>query len=146
MPPIWQHCPVGTPLPPPAPPPHPHPAPPQGEFPGGGLEWGEGTIECLKREFIEEMELDIEVLEHFYTTDFFVQSDFNNEVQVMNVFYKVSTASPEKIKVSPFGTMPNETHNAAVFMWINKSEIHPDLFTYPIEKRVAELLSQEIKL
>lgn len=116
------------------------------KFPGGGLEWGEGTLECLKREFMEEMNLEIEVGEHFYTTDFFVQSDFNHEVQVMNVFYKVKTENPEKIKVSPRGTLPHETHNAAVFIWMEKSEIHPDLFTYPIEKRVAELLSQEIKL
>ena len=45
------------------------------KFPGGGLEFGEGTIDCLKREFIEEMNLEIEVLSHFYTTDFFVSSN-----------------------------------------------------------------------
>ena len=31
------------------------------KFPGGGLEYGEGTRDCLKREFKEEMDLDVEV-------------------------------------------------------------------------------------
>ena len=33
------------------------------KLPGGGLEFGEGTIECLHREFAEELNLKIEVLE-----------------------------------------------------------------------------------
>ncbi len=46
------------------------------KFPGGGLEIGEGTRECLKREFKEEMNLEVEVEKHFYTTDFYQQSAF----------------------------------------------------------------------
>jgi len=34
------------------------------KFPGGGLEFGEGTRDCLKREFKEEMDLDVEVTDH----------------------------------------------------------------------------------
>lgn len=41
------------------------------KFCGGGLEFGEGTRDCLKREFLEEMNLNIEVTRHLYTTDFF---------------------------------------------------------------------------
>lgn len=44
------------------------------KFIGGGLEYGEGLIDCLKREFIEELGIEIEILKHFYTTDFFVES------------------------------------------------------------------------
>ncbi len=40
------------------------------KFPGGGLESGEGTRDCLKREFKEEMNLNVEIGEHIYTTDF----------------------------------------------------------------------------
>jgi 8-oxo-dGTP pyrophosphatase MutT (NUDIX family) len=46
------------------------------KFPGGGLEFGEGTRDCLKREFKEEMDLDVEVGDHLYTTDFFQMSAF----------------------------------------------------------------------
>ena len=42
------------------------------KFPGGGLHYGEGLIDCLKREFREECNgQEIENIRHFYTTDFF---------------------------------------------------------------------------
>ena len=41
------------------------------KFPGGGLEFGEGTRDCLKREFMEEMNLSVSVDDHIYTTDYF---------------------------------------------------------------------------
>ncbi|RYY84950.1 MAG: NUDIX domain-containing protein, partial [Chitinophagaceae bacterium] len=47
------------------------------KFPGGGLEFGEGTRDCLRREFEEEMQLHVEVGEHLYTTDFYQQSAYN---------------------------------------------------------------------
>ena len=48
------------------------------KFPGGGLEFGEGTRDCLKREFLEEMNLNVEVGKHLYTTDYFQLSSFNS--------------------------------------------------------------------
>lgn len=35
------------------------------KFPGGGLEYGEGVLECLHREFDEELNVKIDVIEHF---------------------------------------------------------------------------------
>lgn len=58
------------------------------KFPGGGLEWGEGTIDGLKREWREELEADIEVTEHFYTTDFFQKSAWD-ESQVISIYYLI---------------------------------------------------------
>jgi len=66
------------------------------KFPGGGLEPGEGTRECLKREFKEEMDLDVEVNEHLYTTDFFQMSAFNPEYQIISIYYGVKAL--EEIK------------------------------------------------
>src|ERR1700760_837137 len=57
------------------------------KFPGGGLEFGEGTRECLKREFKEEMDLEVRVTDHIYTTDFFQMSAFNPEQQIIAVYY-----------------------------------------------------------
>src|SRR6201992_686956 len=63
------------------------------KFPGGGLEQGEGLREGLKREFVEECDVEVEVMSHFYTTDFFVKSAFNN-TQVISVYYLVKNTSP----------------------------------------------------
>ena len=42
------------------------------KFPGGGLEYGEGIIDALKREFREECNgQEIKNIKHFYTTDFY---------------------------------------------------------------------------
>src|SRR5678810_362599 len=59
------------------------------KFPGGGLELGEGTRDCLKREFKEEMDLEIEVAEHLYTTDFYQVSAFNPAHQIISIYYLV---------------------------------------------------------
>ena len=59
------------------------------KFPGGGLEFGEGTKDCLKREMMEETGHEFEVGEHFYTTDFFVPSEFDNSSQVVSVYYRM---------------------------------------------------------
>src|SRR5438067_57377 len=64
------------------------------KFPGGGLQFGEGLIDCLKREFREELEMDIEVANHFYTTDFFQSSAFNEKQQVISIYYLVKAISP----------------------------------------------------
>lgn len=59
------------------------------KFPGGGLEFGEGTRDCLKREFKEEMNLAVEVGDHLYTTDFYQQSAFNPNDQIISIYYFV---------------------------------------------------------
>src|SRR3982750_4232419 len=60
------------------------------KFPGGGLEFGEGTRDCLAREFMEEMNLKVEVGEHLYTTDFFQMSAFNPKFQIVSIYYYVT--------------------------------------------------------
>jgi|SRR5690606_38486157 len=58
------------------------------KFPGGGLEFGEGLEDALKREWMEELQLEIQVREHVYTTHFFQPSAFDDS-QVISVYYKI---------------------------------------------------------
>src|SRR5258708_35067242 len=60
------------------------------KFPGGGLELGEGTRDCLKREFKEEMDLDVEISENLYRTDFYQVSAFNHAHQIISIYYFVN--------------------------------------------------------
>jgi 8-oxo-dGTP pyrophosphatase MutT (NUDIX family) len=41
------------------------------KFPGGGMEYGEGTIDCLQREAMEEFGQSLINIRHFYTTDYY---------------------------------------------------------------------------
>src|SRR5206468_6399504 len=70
------------------------------KFPGGGLEFGEGTRDCLQREFLEEMNLKVEVQEHLYTTDFFQISAFNPDHQIISIYYKVQALEPITARIS----------------------------------------------
>ena len=110
------------------------------KFPGGGLELGEGLIDGLKREFVEECNAEIEVLSHFYTTDFFVKSAFNNS-QIISVYYRVKNIKnlnlPIKTKVFDFD---GEGELLQSFRWLKLRELSADDFTFPIDKHVAELL------
>lgn len=116
------------------------------KLPGGGLEFGEGTRDCLKREFKEETGLDVEVGEHFYTTDFFQISAFNQKDQIVSIYYKVHTAEPILLdtKTKPFDLCPEQTSNpngeSEVFRWIPWHELTSDSVTLPIDKVVVELL------
>ena len=58
------------------------------KLPGGGLEFGEGTRDCLQREFREETGLEVSIGEHFYTTDFFQISAFNHKDQIISIYYR----------------------------------------------------------
>ena len=61
------------------------------KFPGGGIEYGEGIIESLKREWREEVPCDIRIESLFYVTDYFIQSAFVKEDQIVSFYYTVNT-------------------------------------------------------
>ncbi|HMP94678.1 MAG TPA: NUDIX domain-containing protein, partial [Phnomibacter sp.] len=70
------------------------------KFPGGGLEFGEGTRDCLVREFKEELDLKVEVLDHLYTTDFFQMSAFRPTDQIISIYYYVKALEPIKFPLT----------------------------------------------
>src|ERR1700759_2553003 len=74
------------------------------KFPGGGLEFGEGTRDCLKREFKEEIDLEVEVGDHIYTTDFFQMSAFNSQHQIISIYYyaKALESITAPLRTKPF--------------------------------------------
>ncbi len=118
------------------------------KFCGGGLEFGEGTLACVKREFKEEMNLEIEVGEHFYTTDFFQQSKFRNKEQVVSIYYFVKALEPisehifqENKNVDKI----NKTELKQMIRWIAKENFSADIFQLPIDKVVAKKLIKYLK-
>ena len=108
------------------------------KFPGGGLEYGEGLADSLVREWKEELNIDISVKEHFYTTDFFVPSIKNDGSQVISVYYLVETKYPEKISTvaEPFA-FDEEKEGAEAYRWISLDTLSEEDFVLPIDKVVV---------
>lgn len=69
------------------------------KLPGGGLEFGEGTIECLHREFHEELNLKIEILDHHYTQENFIESRIKDNKQILNIYYTVKILNLDDLHV-----------------------------------------------
>jgi 8-oxo-dGTP diphosphatase len=117
------------------------------KFPGGGLEHGEGTIECIKREFIEETAHEIDVVDHFYTTDFFQQSAYNANHQIISIYYLVKPKTDFNIKTTEnIFDFANKKDYAQTFRWINLKNISGNDFTLPIDKKVGEMLKEFYQL
>ncbi len=105
------------------------------KLPGGGLEFGEGTRDCLKREFLEETGRFISVGNHIYTTDYFQQSAFNPKDQVISIYYQVAFADnlAEESEIEPLEA--DQT-----FCWIRLDELQPHHLTFPIDQKILPLL------
>jgi len=113
------------------------------KFPGGGLEFGEGLKDALKREFMEECYTEIEVLEHFYTTDFFVKSAFNDS-QIISIYYKVATRTILNVAVrTTLFDFSNTTDELLAFRWKDIKDLQPQDVTFPIDQHVIELLKKQ---
>ncbi|MFN8310839.1 MAG: NUDIX domain-containing protein [Chitinophagales bacterium] len=114
------------------------------KFPGGGLELGEGPIDCLIREFKEETGIDVIVTDHFYTTDFFQPSAFDNNSQLISIYYLVQ--SPQWHQVQTSGTrfdfeMPPPGKDAVAFRWVDITDLkHEADLNLPIDKVVVDLI------
>jgi len=113
------------------------------KFPGGGLHHGEGTIDCVKREFTEELNIEIEIVKHFYTTDHFQASAFNPNDQLISIYYLVKTPEPQKIKIENKFVFTENKDGAQLFRWIKLNEISENDFTFPIDKKVVGLLKEK---
>lgn len=107
------------------------------KFPGGGLEFGEGTRDCLKREFKEELYLDVVIGSHFYTQDFFVRNAFDPTEQVLLIYYKVTITDKALAKLKVLDADINE------LLWIKPTDLNAEKFTLDADKVVIELYKKE---
>lgn len=112
------------------------------KFPGGGLEQGEGIKEGLRREFQEELQIDIKVDKLIYLTDFFQQSAFDPEDQIISIYYGVTTNELQNISTSKVPFDFKNSQETESFRWVALSKLSVDDVTFPIDKIVVELINQ----
>lgn len=108
------------------------------KFPGGGVEIGEGLPNALKREFMEEIGIEVEVEELFYFNDFYQASVFNPKHQILAFYYKVKFDNWRQIETDQHEvplTSEGEKHR-----WVDLDLLDIDIFTFPIDKIVCKHL------
>lgn len=112
------------------------------KLPGGGLEFGEGTRDCLVREFKEETGLDVTIGNHIYTTDFYQPSAFRAGDQILSIYYYVNpiTLEPLQTRAIAFDFKPEEvadiTGQAEHTRWIPLQQLSEADMSLPIDKIV----------
>lgn len=108
------------------------------KFPGGGLEKGEGIKACLQREFDEELGINIVVKKLFYVNDFFQRSAFKSTDQLISFYYTVLT---DQLQAIPHPQDKNSLKEGEQgFRWVRIADLQPAEFTFPVDKKVVELL------
>ncbi|MCC7430438.1 NUDIX hydrolase [bacterium] len=107
------------------------------KFPGGGIELGESPENALIREFLEEANAKIEVLDFFHVSKQLQKSIFT-PTQVIALYWKVRLCENEKITVHEnLIPIPEKTDAFYQLFWKEISEITEDFFTFATEKEVA---------
>lgn len=105
------------------------------KFPGGGLEYGEGLIEGLNREFEEEIGQRLNNIEHFYTTDFFQRSSFKLTDQLISIYYR------GKLKLKVINKIEKPTKNQPVFMWEKLENFNENKLKFPVDKLIIKKIN-----
>ena len=118
------------------------------KFPGGGLEFGEGTRDCLKRELKEELGIEAEIGDHIYTTDYYQMSAFRPDDQIISIYYFAKQLEELKVPVREkqfdFDEQQMEiyknTGETETFRWIEWNNFSEETVTLPIDKIVANMV------
>jgi 8-oxo-dGTP diphosphatase len=122
------------------------------KFPGGGLELGEGTRDCLQRELMEEMQLNATIGNHIYTTDFYQRSAFNQDHQILSIYYFAHPQEPFQVifKEKPFDFFPEQTADpqgtAESFRLVSLEDLSEEMVTLPIDKIVVGMIRNNLKV
>lgn len=112
------------------------------QFPGGGVEPGEGILDALKREWMEETGVGITKHQHFYTTDFYQVNAFNPEEQLISIYYRVACLADPLFYEKDEST--SEQLKKLELIWQPLSGFSPDLLTFPDDKEVSKMISDTL--
>jgi 8-oxo-dGTP diphosphatase len=114
------------------------------KFPGGGLQFGEGPEDCIKREAREEFGQEIEIISHFYTTGFFQKALFYNDSQLISIYYKLRFVQKPGFRISTkIFDFKGKKEGSQSFRWASVEELRDEDLTFPVDRFVLNLLKRE---
>ncbi|MBN2814312.1 MAG: NUDIX domain-containing protein [Bacteroidales bacterium] len=116
------------------------------KFPGGGLMYGEGPEDCIRREAVEEFGQEVEIIDHFYTTGFFQRAMFFEDHQLISIYYKIKLREAPRFSISavPFD-FPEMANGSQSFRWADIRQLSEEDLSFPIDRYVLKLLQNEYK-
>lgn len=106
------------------------------KFPGGGLEFGESITDCLHRELMEELNVKITNIRHFYTQEEFLVSKFRDNEQLLTLYYLIDLENENELKIN------DDSIEKVQWIPLDKTQ---NPFTLPIDKIVYNQLLEKIK-
>jgi 8-oxo-dGTP pyrophosphatase MutT (NUDIX family) len=111
------------------------------KFPGGGMEYGEGTIDCLQREAMEEFGQPLTNIRHFYTTDYYQPALFFKDHQLVSIYYRAEFSEGIRFRISdrPFD-LPEMKNGQQSFRWAALASLRETDLSFPIDRKVLRLL------
>ncbi len=114
------------------------------KFPGGGMEQGEGTIESLQREAMEEFGQSLVNIRHYYTTDYYQPALFFKDTQLVSIYYLADFSEEIRFRVSrkPFD-IPEMKNGQQSFRWVPLSQVKEEDLTFSIDQKVIGLLKNQ---
>lgn len=111
------------------------------KFPGGGLEFGEGTADCIHREALEEFGQDVDIMGHYYTTDFFQRAYYYTDSQLISIYYRTRFKEPPAFRLSKTAFDFSEKDSPGQsFRWMSVGKCSLDEISLPIDKHVMKML------
>jgi ADP-ribose pyrophosphatase YjhB (NUDIX family) len=112
------------------------------KFPGGGLEFGEGPEDCIRREAIEEFGQEIEIIQHFYTTGFYQRALFFENHQLLSIYYIIKFREKPLFHISEKPFDFDEINGSQSFRWATLDELNENDLTFPVDQYVLNLLKE----
>ncbi len=111
------------------------------KFPGGGMEHGEGTIDCLQRETMEKFGQSLVNIRHYYTTDYYQPALFFKDTQLVSIYYLAEFSEEIRFRLSrkPFDIQEMKNGQQS-FRWVPLSGVVEEDLTFPIDRKVIRLL------
>jgi len=121
------------------------------KFPGGGLEYGEGLLDCLHREAREELGQDVEVLRQFYTSEPFQASKFIPGDQIICVYYQCCLPKNEQGRRLPTFRVSEQKYDFVEkrereesFRWQSIDSLREMDLSLPLDRQVVNRLLADL--
>lgn len=116
------------------------------KFPGGGLKFGEGTHDCLRREIREELNQEIREIRHFYTLDFFQPTRFYKDYQLLTIYYLACLQNPDSLSItSEFKAKDQKSNGLYRLRWVPLDQFQKEDLTFTADQEAAGKLLNSYK-